>query len=36
MLEEQGWVLSRAECMRLFVGKAVKDEAALIKRGPAA
>ena len=31
MLEEQGWVLSREECMRLFVGKAVKDEAALIE-----
>lgn len=31
MLEEQGWKLSPAECMRLFVGKAVKDEAALIE-----
>jgi HAD superfamily hydrolase (TIGR01509 family) len=30
MLEERGWKLSPAECMRLFVGKAVKDEAALI------
>jgi HAD superfamily hydrolase (TIGR01509 family) len=31
MLEELGWVLSADECMRLFVGKAVKDEAALIE-----
>ena len=31
MLEEAGWVLKPAECMRLFVGKAVKDEAALIE-----
>ena len=31
MLEEAGWVLTPTECMRLFVGKAVKDEAALIK-----
>jgi beta-phosphoglucomutase-like phosphatase (HAD superfamily) len=31
MLEERGWKLSREECMRLFVGKAVKDEAALIE-----
>lgn len=31
MLEESGWALSPAECMRLFVGKAVKDEAALIE-----
>ena len=31
MLEEAGWVLTPAECMRLFVGKAVKDEAALIE-----
>ncbi|MFS2034957.1 HAD family hydrolase [Polaromonas sp. CT11-55] len=30
MLEERGWKLSPAECMRIFVGKAVKDEAALI------
>ncbi|MDM0054443.1 HAD family hydrolase [Variovorax fucosicus] len=30
MLEELGWVLTRDECMRIFVGKAVKDEAALI------
>jgi beta-phosphoglucomutase-like phosphatase (HAD superfamily) len=31
MLEERGWVLTPAECMRLFVGKAVKDEAAMIE-----
>lgn len=31
MLEELGWKLSAAECMRLFVGKAVKDECALIE-----
>lgn len=31
MLEEAGWTLTQAECMRLFVGKAVKDEAALIE-----
>lgn len=31
MLEEMGWVLTRGECMRLFIGKAVKDEAALIE-----
>lgn len=31
MLAELGWTLSAAECMRLFVGKAVKDEAALIE-----
>ena len=31
MLEEAGWKLSPAECMRIFVGKAVKDEAALIE-----
>jgi HAD superfamily hydrolase (TIGR01509 family) len=31
MLEELGWKLSPAECMRLFVGKAVKDERALIE-----
>lgn len=30
MLQERGWTLSVAECMRLFVGKAVKEEAALI------
>ena len=32
MLQERGWTLSVAECMKLFVGKAVKDEAALIAR----
>ena len=26
MLAEKGWALSQAECMRVFVGKAVKDE----------
>lgn len=31
MLEERGWKLTREECMRIFVGKAVKDEAALIE-----
>ena len=31
MLEELGWKLSREECMRIFVGKAVKDEVALIE-----
>ena len=31
MLEELGWVLSPEECMRLFIGKAVKDERALIE-----
>ncbi len=31
MLEERGWTLTPDECMRLFVGKAVKDEAALIE-----
>ena len=31
MLEERGWTLSTLECMRIFVGKAVKDEAALIE-----
>ncbi|MDP1565419.1 MAG: HAD family hydrolase, partial [Polaromonas sp.] len=28
MLEELGWTLSSDECMRLFIGKAVKDEVA--------
>jgi HAD superfamily hydrolase (TIGR01509 family) len=31
MLEERGWKLSVEECMRIFVGKAVKDEVALIE-----
>ena len=35
MLEELGWTLTLAECMRTFVGKAVKDERALIERAPA-
>ena len=30
MLAERGWVLTVAQCMKQFVGKAVKDEAALI------
>ena len=31
MLEELGWKLSAQECMRIFVGKAVKDERGLIE-----
>lgn len=31
MLQELGWTLTPAECMRLFIGKAVKDERALIE-----
>jgi HAD superfamily hydrolase (TIGR01509 family) len=31
MLQERGWKLSREECMRLFLGKAVKDEKDLIE-----
>jgi beta-phosphoglucomutase-like phosphatase (HAD superfamily) len=31
MLDELGWKLSREECMRIFLGKAVKDEQALIE-----
>jgi HAD superfamily hydrolase (TIGR01509 family) len=31
MLHELGWPLSREECMRTFIGKAVKDEQALIE-----
>lgn len=31
MLEEAGWMLTAAECMRLFIGKAVKEERALIE-----
>jgi HAD superfamily hydrolase (TIGR01509 family) len=31
MLEELGWKLTPAECMRIFVGKAVKDERPLIE-----
>ena len=32
MLEELGWQLSREECMRIFVGKAVRDEVMLIEQ----
>jgi len=32
MLAERGWQLSEAECMRIFVGKMVKDERARIER----
>ncbi len=31
MLSEAGWALTAAECMRIFIGKAVKDQAALIE-----
>lgn len=31
MLEEQGWVLTVQDCVRLFVGKAVRDERAHIE-----
>jgi HAD superfamily hydrolase (TIGR01509 family) len=31
MLEELGWKLTPQECMRIFLGKAVKDERALIE-----
>ena len=31
MLEEGGWTLSPAECMRVFIGKAVRDERSLIE-----
>ncbi|RYX93143.1 MAG: HAD family phosphatase [Comamonadaceae bacterium] len=31
MLEESGWTLTSAECMRLFVGKAVSDEKTMIE-----
>ena len=31
MLAESGWVLTSDECMRLFIGKAVRDERALIE-----
>ena len=31
MLEERGWKLSLDECMRIFIGKAVKDEKTLIE-----
>jgi len=32
MLQERGWNLSAQECMRIFLGKAVKDERALIEQ----
>ena len=32
MLEERGWSLSIEECMRRFIGKAVRDERAAIER----
>ena len=31
MLAEEGWSLTQAECMRIFIGKAVKDERARIE-----
>jgi HAD superfamily hydrolase (TIGR01509 family) len=31
MLEELGWKLSKQECMRIFLGKAVKEERGLIE-----
>jgi beta-phosphoglucomutase-like phosphatase (HAD superfamily) len=31
MLEERGWSMTADECMRVFVGKAIKDEAAIIE-----
>jgi HAD superfamily hydrolase (TIGR01509 family) len=31
MLGELGWKLTQAECMRIFIGKALKDERALIE-----
>ena len=31
MLAEQGWTLTQAECMQIFVGKAVRDERARIE-----
>ncbi len=32
MLAERGWALSEAECMRIFLGKMVRDERARIER----
>ena len=32
MLAESGWELTPAECMQLFVGKAVKDELQVIEQ----
>ena len=31
LLSESGWALTPAECMRIFIGKAVRDERALIE-----
>jgi len=31
VLNESGWALSQAECMRIFIGKAVRDERARIE-----
>jgi HAD superfamily hydrolase (TIGR01509 family) len=31
MLEDLGWTLTAGECMRIFIGKALKDERALIE-----
>ena len=31
MLQELGWTLTRDECMRIFLGKAVKDERAVVE-----
>jgi HAD superfamily hydrolase (TIGR01509 family) len=31
MLQDLGWKLTAAECMRIFIGKALKDERALIE-----
>jgi HAD superfamily hydrolase (TIGR01509 family) len=31
MLQERGWAMSSEECMRTFIGKAIKDEAAIIE-----
>ena len=31
LLEESGWTLTPAECMRVFIGKAVRDERAIIE-----
>jgi HAD superfamily hydrolase (TIGR01509 family) len=32
VLGERGWQITQEECMRIFIGKAVKDEAALIEQ----
>ena len=31
LLAESGWALTPAECVRIFIGKAVRDERALIE-----